>query len=194
MLLEQKKIDQGPPNRCTTAQFRGSEHPAAHPSSRADRFLCRIDAHLPILPDDRARRVFLDRQIEGWQARYARFLATEGASEPAANCADPPHAADFLLTITALAARRGAFAGNRGEPHMSGPHQRPRIERAMLSLLVAADQRCPAIIGGAHRLYYGRADRSCLDAGDALAQLRNDAHGLLAAISDAEAEMKASEI
>src|ERR1700747_3774703 len=114
-------------DRCTTAQFmtgkaiRTSDHSAADPGSRTDRFLWRIDAHLPTLRDNRARRVFLDQQIEGWQARYARFLAPEGASEPTANCADPPHAADFLLTITALAARRGAFAGNRGEPRMSGP-------------------------------------------------------------------------
>jgi hypothetical protein len=30
------------------------------------------------------------------------------------------------------------------------------IARAMRSLLVAADQRCPAIIGQAHLLYYAR--------------------------------------
>jgi hypothetical protein len=70
-----------------------------------------VDAHLPTLCDDAARRAFLDRQLEGWEQRYARFLATEGASEPATHADDPPDAADFLLTITALAARRIALAG-----------------------------------------------------------------------------------
>ncbi len=66
----------------------------------------------PTLSDDAARRAFLDRHLEGWEQRYARFLATEGASEPPGDPADPPHAADFLLTITALAARRIALGGD----------------------------------------------------------------------------------
>jgi hypothetical protein len=81
-----------------------------HRADRASRFITRVDAHLPTLCDDAARRAFLDRQLEGWEQRYARFLATEGASEPAANPVDPPQAADFLLAITALAARRIALA------------------------------------------------------------------------------------
>ena len=82
-----------------------------HRADRASRFIARVDAHLPTLCDDAARRAFLDRQLEGWEQRYARFLATEGASEPAADPADPPQAADFLLAITALAARRIALGG-----------------------------------------------------------------------------------
>jgi hypothetical protein len=82
-------------------------------ADRAGRFIARVDAHLPTLCDDAARRAFLDRQLEGWEHRYARFLATEGASEPAADPADPPQAADFLLAITALAARRIALGGDR---------------------------------------------------------------------------------
>jgi hypothetical protein len=79
-------------------------HVAAHPMpskgcARASRFLGRIDAYLPVLPDDEARRIFLDRQIEGWERRYSRFLATDGASEPAADPADPPQAVDFLLPM-----------------------------------------------------------------------------------------------
>jgi aminoglycoside phosphotransferase (APT) family kinase protein len=84
-----------------------------HRADRAGRFIARVDAHLPTLCDDAARRAFLDRQLEGWEHRYARFLATEGASEPAADPADPPQAADFLLAITALAARRIALGGDR---------------------------------------------------------------------------------
>jgi hypothetical protein len=82
-----------------------------HRADRAKRFIARVDAHLPTLCDDAARRAFLDRQLEGWEHRYARFLATEGDSEFATDTHDPPHAADFLLTITALAARRIALAG-----------------------------------------------------------------------------------
>ena len=82
---------------------------------RADRFLARIDAHLPLLPDAWARLRFLDRQIEGWEHRYARFLSSEGRSEPAAESAgDAPHATDFLLTITGLAHRRSAIAITAG--------------------------------------------------------------------------------
>jgi hypothetical protein len=33
--------------------------------------------------------------------------------------------------------------------------RRQRIEHAIRSVLVAADQRCPAIIGQAHVLYHG---------------------------------------
>jgi len=66
-----------------------------HRADRASRFIARVDAHLPTLSDDAARRAFLDRHLEGWEQRYARFLATEGA-------------ADFLLTILATRSRRDA--------------------------------------------------------------------------------------
>ena len=76
---------------------------------RAMRFFARLDRHLLTLADQAARRAFLDRQLEGWQQRYARFIATEGESEPVIILADPPQAADFLLTITGLMARRSAL-------------------------------------------------------------------------------------
>jgi hypothetical protein len=79
---------------------------------RATRFIARIDAHLPMLKDDAARRDFLDRQLDGWERRYARFLATEGECEPVTVANDPPQASDFLLTITGLAARRSALDGH----------------------------------------------------------------------------------
>jgi hypothetical protein len=85
---------------------------AAGQSDRASRFLARLDTHLPIISDRPARCAFLDRQLEGWERRYARFIATDGASEPAADPTDPPQAADFLLTIVGLAARRIALARN----------------------------------------------------------------------------------
>ncbi len=82
-------------------------------ADRTRRFIARVDAHLPRLADDRARRAFLARQLEGWESRYARFIATQGASEFSASTRDPPHAADFLLTITALAARAAALGQTR---------------------------------------------------------------------------------
>ena len=78
-------------------------------ADRASRFIARVDAHLPTLTDDRERRAFLDRQLDGWEHRYACFIATEGASEFATSRTDPPQAADFLLTIIGLAARRIAL-------------------------------------------------------------------------------------
>ena len=84
--------------------------PACRRADRTRRFIARIDAHLPRLADDRARRAFLARQLEGWECRYARFIATQGAS---ASTRDPPHAADFLLTIAALAARAAALGQTR---------------------------------------------------------------------------------
>ena len=77
-------------------------------ADRSARFLARVDDHLPRLADDAARRAFIEAQIEGWERRYARFIATEGESE-VADPGDPPAAADFLLTITELAFRRAAL-------------------------------------------------------------------------------------
>jgi hypothetical protein len=175
---------------------RADRHARANPMpregcARSSRFFGRIDAYLPALPDDEARRMFLDRQIEGWERRFSRFLASDGASEPAADPADPPHAADFLLTIEGLARRRGLLTkfSIPGEMRMFDSKRQKRLEHAMLSLLVAADQRCPAIIGQAHLLYHAGSLRP--NARQALTQLRRDAQDLLAAIANAEAEMRA---
>jgi hypothetical protein len=82
---------------------------AGHGADRVTGFIARVDAHLPTLKDDTARRDFLDRQFDGWERRYARFLVTESECEPVRVANDPPQSADFLLTITGLAARRGAL-------------------------------------------------------------------------------------
>jgi hypothetical protein len=42
-------------------------------TGRATRFIACIDAHLPTLKNDAARRDFLDQQLDGWERRYARF-------------------------------------------------------------------------------------------------------------------------
>jgi predicted nuclease with RNAse H fold len=70
--------------------------------------------------------------------------------------------------------------------------QQKRLERAVRSLLVAADQRCPAIIGQAHLLYHAGGGSSRSSAEQALIQLKGEAQDLLNAIANAEAEMKAA--
>jgi len=95
----------------------GHAVPSGGTSDRSVRFIARLDGHLRMLADDAARCAFLDRQLEGWERRYARFVATEGESEPTLDSADPPQAADFLLTITALTARRDALGTRNGRAH-----------------------------------------------------------------------------
>jgi hypothetical protein len=169
---------------------------------RTARFLARLDDHLPTLADDAARRAFVDRQLAGWECRYARFVATEGASEPVTDPADPPQAADFLLTITGLAARSGGFAvpcHPKGATTMANAdHPMPAaadavdkpLGSAILSLLVAADQRCPAIIGQAHLLYHARFSTAPEHAARTFTQLKRDADDLIKAIADVEAAVK----
>jgi hypothetical protein len=173
------------PHRAST------EMPGQKPSDRCERFFRRVDDYLPCLPDSKARWLFLDRQIAGWEHRYARFVATEGGSEPVLDSADPPQAADFLLTLAGLARRRGASFTMTGDAMISN-HDRRRLDGAMLSLLVAADQRCPAIIGQAHLLYHSGRDGVRARGEEALTQLRRDAQDLLDAIARAEAAVKAA--
>jgi hypothetical protein len=174
--------------------------PADKPAARSQRFLARLDAHLPTIVNPAARQAFLDRQIGGWEHRYARFIATDGASEPVLDPADPPQAADFLLTIMGLAARRNALGDHQRRTTMPDtnahksldhkPRNDKQIGSAMLSLLVAADQRCPAIIGQAHLLYHARFGTTSELSASTFAQLKRDAAGLLQAIADVEAAMK----
>jgi len=171
------------------AAYTSIARPAAIPDpGRAARFLRRVDALLATLPNDKARRIFLDRQIEAWEGRYFRFLASEGISEVIVDATDPPQAADFLLTIAGLARRRGAFT-MPGETQMLESKRQQRIESAIRSLLVAADQRCPVIIGQAHVLYHGALGGTGCNAEQALRQLKREAQHLLSAIADTEAEM-----
>jgi hypothetical protein len=179
----------------------GGRAPACAPSlvpgspDRCARFLARLETHLAALADDAARGSFIDRQLAAWQRRYLRFLSTEGGREPAADGADLPQAADFLLTISALAARRRAL-GNRdgvqaGQPmaarHRPGLDDDKRLAGALLSLLVAADQRCPAIIGQAHLLYHLRPRAEQQQVASTLARLKRDAEELIGALAKVEA-------
>ncbi len=189
--------------------FRAPEAKTEHEArkqGRDERFLARLDMHLATLANNAARAAFIERQLEAWQRRYARFIATQGASEPITDAADPPQAADFLLTIAALAARCKAI-GPRHQPETMGsaamtehhryiqrpgPQQDRRLAGALLSLLVAADRRCPAIIGQAHRLYHANPGTQPQAAEKTLAQLKRDADDLIRAIHDVDAAMKPS--
>jgi hypothetical protein len=163
---------------------------AGHRSDRTRRFLARLDAHLPSLADPASRRAFLDRQIDGSEHRYARFLATDGASEPTADATDPPQAADFLLTIMGLATRRNSLGQQRRNNNMSDRNDHKPLGSAVLSLLVAADQRCPAIIGQAHVLYHSRFDAKRELTTRTFAQLKRDAADLFRAIAEVETAMQ----
>jgi hypothetical protein len=163
---------------------------AGHRPDRTRRFLARLDAHLPSLADPASRRAFLDRQIDGWEHRYARFLATDGASEPTADAADPPQAADFLLTIMGLATRRNSLGQQRRNNNMSDRNDHKPLGSAVLSLLVAVDQRCPAIIGQAHVLYHARFDAKRELTTRTFAQLKRDAADLFRAIAEVETAMQ----
>jgi hypothetical protein len=59
----------------------------------------------------------------------------------------------------------------------------------ILSLLVAADQCCPAIIGQAHLLYYSGGGINPGQAAKTFAQLKKDADDLFKAIAGVEAAM-----
>jgi hypothetical protein len=174
----------------------------SQPQDRCARFLVRLDTHLAALASDAARQSFIDRQLEAWQRRYGRFISMQDGCAGTIETADPPQAADFLLTISALAAKRRTL-GKLDQPTarkmtpmtefhapaaISGPESK-LLDGALLSLLVAADQRCPAIIGQAHLLYHGRP-RKHEHAQTTFAQLKRDADDLIRAIAEVEAAMR----
>jgi len=63
------------------------------------------------------------------------------------------------------------------------------LSSAILSLLVAADQRCPAIIGQAHLLYHARSGEQPDNAAKTFAQLKRDVDDLSRAVANVEAVM-----
>src|SRR5436853_7480609 len=87
--------------------------------TRVQRFLSRIDDYLAGLDDDTLRRSFLNVQVKEWEARYSHFIATDGTCEPVCDSTDPVQAADFLLTIAALAKRRNALRRGHTMPEVA---------------------------------------------------------------------------
>jgi hypothetical protein len=160
-------------------------HSGEESSDRTARYLARVDAHLPTLADPGARRAFIDRQIEAWERRYARFVATEGGSQPAGGH-DPPQAGDFVMTIAALAARRAAPGRPRSEAR-GADEPGESLADAIRSLVLAADQRCPAIIGQTHLLHHAAFCGELGHRARAFAEIKREAHDLLRAIAAVDA-------
>jgi hypothetical protein len=73
------------------------------------------------------------------------------------------------------------------------PKQNTRLPSSILSLLVAADQCCPAIIGQAHLLYYAGLGIDPEQAVRTFTQLKKDADDLFKAIADVEAALNRAE-
>jgi hypothetical protein len=63
-----------------------------------ERYLARLDAYLPTLPESERRR-FLLSQAKSWRDAYAAFTARVDAGLPT----DPAvHAADYVVTIAEI--------------------------------------------------------------------------------------------
>ena len=89
------------------SQARSSVNTSPASADRAERFLNRLDRELVGL--DRVQRdAFLRRQIENWEARYFRFIRSEGKSEFCADPKNPIHVNDFICTIAGLHKRWNA--------------------------------------------------------------------------------------
>jgi hypothetical protein len=67
------------------------------------------------------------------------------------------------------------------------------LGRATLALLVAADQRCPAIIGQAHLLHYTASEAPPAALRRMLTELNREAAGLIEAIACAEAALQSTD-
>ena len=77
--------------------------------SRTWRYIARVEAHLPALADDAARRDFISNEMDKWEEHYARFMTTEGCSHRHGDAPGQPSAFDFTETIAALGAVQSRF-------------------------------------------------------------------------------------
>jgi hypothetical protein len=76
---------------------------------------------------------------------------------------------------------------------MPKENTRGALPASILSLLVAADQCCPAIIGQAHLLYHAGLGINPEQAVRTFRQLKKDADDLFKAIADVEAALNQAE-
>lgn len=81
-------------------------------TSRTEKFLARVRAHLPDLPSNARRVEWLDGQIEAWEARFSLFIETQGEAFRKGDGADQPVAADFVDTLAALQIERSKYQGS----------------------------------------------------------------------------------
>jgi hypothetical protein len=92
----------------------GRRNPMGEKSTaRTARYLARVEARLSVLANDAARRQFLAGEIEKWEERYARFIATEGESHRRNDGPDQPSAFDFVETLMILCAAQARFVGSK---------------------------------------------------------------------------------
>lgn len=74
------------------------------------RYCARVDAHLPTLSDDAARRAFLKNEEQKWINRYSAFTSAVIAGAKV----DPDlDAADYLLTLAELRIRLDQLPAER---------------------------------------------------------------------------------
>ena len=83
---------------------------ASTANSRTERYMARVKAYLPALASDAVRRDFISCEIDKWEERYTRFIATEGASHRLSDASDQPTACDFIETLAALGAMQARLA------------------------------------------------------------------------------------
>jgi len=156
-------------------------------ADRASRFIARVDAHLPTLPDDGEPVPFSTASSTDGST------ATPASSRRKARRSSPPvvpiRRRPPISCSPSLASQRGASrsAGMRRRMIMADYNR--SLSSAILSLLVAADQRCPAIIGQAHLLYHARSSEQPDNAAKTFAQLKRDVDDLSRAVANVEAVM-----
>jgi hypothetical protein len=90
--------------------------------SRTDRYIARIQTHLPGLKNDAARRDFISDD-DKWEERYARFIETEGESHRRGDGPGQPTAFDFVETLAALGATQSRCTERRPEVGYIRPQQ-----------------------------------------------------------------------
>jgi len=91
------------------------------------------------------------------------------------------------MTITGLMARRCALDEQMRTMSEHRPHK--PLPDSILSLLVAADQCCPSIIGHAHVLYHAGSGSDPRQIAKTFIQLKNDADDLFKAIAAVESAL-----
>src|SRR5262249_10971259 len=101
----------------------------------------------------------------------------------------PIHRRPPISCSPSSGSQRGAARSARMQRRMIMADDNRPLGSAILSLLVAADQRCPAIIGQAHLLYHARSSEQPDQAARTLAQLKRDVDDLSRAVANVEAFM-----
>lgn len=76
---------------------------------RVERYCRRFDAHLDTLPDERAKRLFCDRELANWVERYEAFALAVDSGRLVPDEVEGPTAFDYTLTISEICTRQACF-------------------------------------------------------------------------------------